>query len=204
MTSMVLPKNLWPLSVFRKFLQLSEDSKLGPNYHRTSSNGEVIIEAKPDGTSHFSISGLEVRNLARYHNKVNGSCLAVTQTQSVKRDVQVWKDRSIYRGSICQISIPGIPETEPPTTWFEASITSMNLQDILKENTRLELGDSTRWKPEDLGRLIAEVVDPALRMVTQMDDVGRTNNNGYKSTLNQPFYDPVAAERERNQDFCYW
>ena len=66
------------------------------------------------------------------------------------------------------------------------------------------MGEETRWQGEHLDKLVEEILDPALRMVTQMDDVGRTNDNGYRTTLNQPIHDPVAAEKARDPDYCYW
>lgn len=142
--------------------------------------------------------------MARYHNGVNGSCLTVTNTIRVNRDASSTENKSAYRGLVCRVSRPGTPEAEPPASWFEASIKSNNLQEVLKENIGLDLGESTRWQPEHLGRLIEEILDPALQMVTQMDDVGRTNDNGYRTALKQPFYDPVAAEKARDPEYSYW
>jgi hypothetical protein len=64
--------------------------------------------------------------------------------------------------------------------WYEVSISSAQLDDLLDQNVKLQLGEEARWTPEGLSRLgFAESIYlPALAMLKKMDGVGQYNNNG--------------------------
>lgn len=166
---------------------------------RRAAENEVLIKAMQSESRGYHISGMNIRHVAKYGNGIDGSCLAVTMTRSVQRDIGAGK-KSEYCGSTRQDASPG----KPPTRWFEASVTSTGIEAVLKENAELELGDAASWNPEQMDDMIEEIVDPALRMVIQMDGVGCTNQNGHGLRLNQAFYDPLAMETAQDNDDEYW
>ncbi|CAM1506705.1 Fc.00g063460.m01.CDS01 [Cosmosporella sp. VM-42] len=168
-----------------------------------SAEGEVVVEAKQDTAQEFIIAGINVRNVAKYKSEVGGSCLTITMTRSVKRHGAFWHNTSVYRGSTRAVTIPG---EAAPTQWFEASVTSTRMEEVLMENIGLELGEMATWEPEELLKqdMVQEMVDPALRMITQMDAVGCTNDHGQKHNLEQQFYDPTAEQQRGHGSWCYW
>jgi hypothetical protein len=90
-----------------------------------------------------------------------------------------------FLGSTFQIykaeSPPGNQnEPENLNIWYEASVSSAKAEELLKQNTTLELGDEAEWTPEKLEELDAAsaMYIPACEMVKQMDGVGLHNDNG--------------------------
>lgn len=173
-------------------VQLTHHRRIGPD--------EVAISAKSSEGSDYEIGSFEIRHVAKYENGVDGSCLMITMTRFVKKDTRFWGNKSGYRGSTVPDASPG----NPPTRWFEAAISSKPLENVLKENSGLELGDAASWKPEELGEMLEEIVDPALRMVVQMDGVGCTNQNGHGLKLNQASHDPPAVEAAQATGYDFW
>ena len=67
--------------------------------------------------------------------------------------------------------------------WWEASITSLNAANILKENDTLELGETVKWKPESIigAGIIRDLYSLSNELVTKIDHVG-IFNRGYKAS----------------------
>ncbi|KAH7170814.1 hypothetical protein EDB81DRAFT_876834 [Dactylonectria macrodidyma] len=138
-----------------------------------SEGGKVTIETKPDKDARWEIAGANIRHVATYHSSTKGgNYLTITLTRVVQRI-----KRSNYQGSTMPVRAPG---KEPLSQWFEASIGSTQVDDLLQENARLEFGDITSWTPEQLvkERIIKALCAPAMKMVAQMDQIGGTNRNG--------------------------
>lgn len=62
--------------------------------------------------------------------------------------------------------------------WQEVSITSVAMNNLLEQNTNLELGEEVSWTVQDLeARKISNTfIKPACIMLAQMDGVGFYNN----------------------------
>ena len=56
----------------------------------------------------------------------------------------------------------------------------MKLDDVLKQNESLDLGDETAWTLEDAANMEVSkaIYSPALKMLKQMDRVGQNRYNG--------------------------
>lgn len=141
--------------------------------NRTDNEGQVVIKANSNKTSRWGVEGTSIRHIARYRNgSKSRNYLAITVTRVAQRI-----GGSNYHGTTRPVPIPG---KGPLSQWFEASIGSTRVDELLKENVGLEFGDKTSWTPDQLVKegLIKALCDPALKMVMQMDHVGRTNCNG--------------------------
>ncbi|KAH8737380.1 hypothetical protein BGZ61DRAFT_14663 [Ilyonectria robusta] len=139
----------------------------------TDNEGQVVIKANPDKTSRWGVEGTSIRHIARYRNgSKSRNYLAITTTRVAQRI-----GGSNYHGTTRPVPIPG---KGPLSQWFEASIGSTRADELLRENVGLGFGDKTSWTPDQLVKegLIKALCDPALKMVMQMDQVGRTNCNG--------------------------
>lgn len=58
--------------------------------------------------------------------------------------------------------------------WWEASVSSTEVDQMLKENESLEIGEVALWSVEDLAKsnVIANLLDLTQQMVTRMDSIG--------------------------------
>ncbi|KAF7544526.1 hypothetical protein G7Z17_g9878 [Cylindrodendrum hubeiense] len=138
----------------------------------TDDDGQVAIEAKPDNASRWYIEGVSIRHIAKYRvGPKSPNYLAITMTRIVQRT-----GRSNYQGVTTPAPIPGKGSL---TQWFEASIGSTRADRLLKQNIGLEFGDKTLWTPGQFEKegIVKALCNPALKMVTQMDQIGRTNSN---------------------------
>ncbi|KAF7558889.1 hypothetical protein G7046_g5266 [Stylonectria norvegica] len=170
----------------------------------TDEKGHVHIKAEQDQTLGYSIAGMNIRHVANYRHGVDGrSCLTITMTRIVKRGDNFRPGMSTYTGFTCPVPVPG---EGCPTQWFEAAITSTRAEELLMENVELEVGDKTSWTPEQFQKEGAfdQLCEPTLRMIAQMDEVGRTNNNGFRPKAEADYYDSIGDGLERIKGPVFW
>ena len=103
---------------------------------------------------------------------------------------------------------PGNPNQAPIdklTTWYEAAVTSVQLDAALKQNESLDLGDETAWTLKDVANMGAskDLYSPALEMLKQMDGVGQHSHNGsdYRS---RPPGDHVTEYQPAEPQVVWW
>ncbi len=63
--------------------------------------------------------------------------------------------------------------------WYEASVVSLELEEILEKNLLLQVGEKADWDPLDVKTrgFLKAIYLPALEMVKAMDHVGREDDN---------------------------
>jgi hypothetical protein len=155
--------------------------------------------------SYFEKSGLAidsilVHHIAKYNSidKAANSILSVSEIRALDVDC-----RCPFEGATFQIYKAESPpqqqnDTEGLNVWHEASISSAKIDELLKQNISLELGEEAEWSPEMLDKPDAadSIILPACEMLRQMDGVGMHNNNGVdlqelltiKSSPPKPFF----------------
>ncbi|CAJ0545809.1 Ff.00g092820.m01.CDS01 [Fusarium sp. VM40] len=169
---------------------------------KTNEIGEIVIEAEPTSSSGWYIDRVRIHHEANYRNGGRGpSRLTITMTRLVERFPGIIRDK--FRGQ----SVPAAPSRGGQLAqWFEASVSSMRVDEVMQENSRLEFGEKTRWTPETLDRqdALKAICEPALRMVSQMDQVGKSNENGHGPRTDRQAYDAVEDMKERNKNNFFW
>lgn len=63
--------------------------------------------------------------------------------------------------------------------WYEASVSSLNLEKLLAKNKSLKIGERAEWSQSDLRQngILESLCCPALQMLKYMDQVGGMENN---------------------------
>ncbi|KIL94935.1 hypothetical protein FAVG1_01866 [Fusarium avenaceum] len=169
---------------------------------KTNEIGEIVIEAEPTSSSGWYIDRVRIHHEANYRNGGRGpSRLTITMTRLVERFPGITRDK--FRGQ----SVPVVPSRGGQLAqWFEASVSSIRVDEVMQENSSLEFGEKTRWTPETLERqdALKAICEPALRMVSQMDQVGKSNENGHGPRTDRQAYDAVEDMKERNKNNFFW
>ncbi|PVH87522.1 hypothetical protein DL98DRAFT_649164 [Cadophora sp. DSE1049] len=142
----------------------------------------------------FLIQDVTVRRVYEYKSTDQDSTLKVSELQSLDIDGgPAEKSFWVYE------ALPSNPD-QPPidklTTWYEASVTSVKLDGVLKQNENLDLGDETPWTLEDTANMEVSkaIYSPALEMLKQMDRVGQNGHNGSDYRSRQPSEHVMQAQ----------
>ncbi|KAM0564424.1 hypothetical protein ACHAPJ_000637 [Fusarium lateritium] len=168
----------------------------------TNEIGEIVIDVQPKSASGWFVDRVNIHHRAQYRNGANGSsCLTIDMTRRVERFPITSKEK--YRGQ----SVPVTPPEDGLLgQWFEASVSSIRAEELLKENAELEFGERSRWTPDTMERegALKAVCEPALRMVSQMDQVGSSNENGHGPRTDRRAYDTIQESKERDKKVFFW
>jgi hypothetical protein len=128
----------------------------------------------------FELAAVRVRRICRYKSMDAKSILKISELYSLDIDkTPLPKESSAY----FKLS-PAPPERKPWVKgvghWFEVSISSAQLDNLLEQNENLELGEEAMWNPEGLSKLdlAKSIYLPACEMLKKMDGIGQYNNNG--------------------------
>jgi hypothetical protein len=175
-----LLKQLGHLCMFRKSSNLCSQQQVTNNLNSKKSTTPILFFQLDDPTSkRFELAGVRVYRICRYKSKDAKSILKISALHSL--DIHMM---SVPEGIYFKVS-PGPADRKPCekpglVEWFEVSISSAQLDDLLEQNEKLELGEEARWTPEevlDLG-IAKSIYLPALEMLKQMDGIGQYNHNG--------------------------
>ncbi|KAF4968479.1 hypothetical protein FSARC_4124 [Fusarium sarcochroum] len=168
----------------------------------TNEIGEIVIDVQPKSDSGCCVDRVNIHHQAQYRNGENGpSCLTIDMTRVVEKFPTTSKEE--YRGQ----SVPVTPPEDGLLgQWFEASVSSIRAEELFKENAELEIGERSRWTPDALQRqgALKAVCEPALRMVSQMDQVGSSNENGHGPRTDRRAYDTIQESKERDKKVYFW
>lgn len=95
-------------------------------------------------------------------------------------------------------------ETGDLNMWYEVSISSAQVDTLLRQNTALELGNEADWTTERLLQLDAARVMylPACEMLKQMDGVGSYNNNGIGREM--PSEETKEKKESDPENYFFW
>lgn len=68
-------------------------------------------------------------------------------------------------------------------TWYEASLSSRNLEMAFKENEMMEFGDESQWTVNELKEngSFENLYSTAVRMIERIDCIGDVNDNGWNT-----------------------
>lgn len=134
------------------------------------------------------IRNVRIRQVCRVQHHNQKTFLDITRvmpTEAEKEDgIKYRWVRSLLRDN---------PETGTFSHWFEASISSARLEELLEQNEKLIPGDEADWTVEQLQeeRLLGELADAAFDIVKEIDGVGIFCDNGHekrKSTRDEAVY----------------
>lgn len=127
----------------------------------------------------FQLAEIRVNRICRYKSGNTRSTLKISELQSldIEKVTVPGKPLTIFKLS------PGASDRKPYQKlghWYEVSISSSQLDELLEENKQLQLGEETRWTAKEL--LDADVAPsiylPTCEMLKKMDGVGQHNHNG--------------------------
>lgn len=83
------------------------------------------------------------------------------------------------------------------THWYQAAISSVRLENILRENATLIPGDEASWKAEHLAQEVRDLCEQATSVIQQMDPVGVSCDNGF----DEKYWKPIVKKHTRNYKF---
>ena len=89
--------------------------------------------------------------------------------------------------------------------WWEASLSSITVDEILRENNALELGEKANWTPEAIidSGVVKNLYGLAKDLVTRIDSVG-ANNTGPKWNFSHGATKTMASKKPTMEDVSYW
>ena len=139
-------------------------------------------------TDLFGLDDVTVRRICEHKSKDNKSILKVSEcialdTNSARNDE---KTVTVYS------AMPGHADRRPCeklNRWYEVTVSSPEVDQLLEQNKSLELGDEAGWTVDNLMDInAAEAFGlPACQMLKQMDAIGCRNNNGVPFAHMQEF-----------------
>jgi len=155
------------------------------------------LESSMVGPGKIVIDSVRVNRISMFKSSDDKSLLKVAEIQ----DLDIFsapvpdKNITVYKAIASNEYRPGCVKVN---SWNEVSIQCVELNEKLKQNLDLELGDEAGWTPQSLSNLSAAqaMYLPACQMLKQMDGVGQWNDNGADSnpTFGQP--PPPPPEKE--------
>ncbi|VUC19885.1 unnamed protein product [Clonostachys rosea] len=145
-------------------------------------SGDVIITVPGDESKGFSVDQVSIRHLARYRcdqveegRQLN---IAMVRPFTKKTDYTNKKSPSLFCGKtwfatnrLNKGQKAGLDE------WYEVSISSSKADDVFRGNMNLGFGENAGWELSELDGILADICQPALDMLSQMDDIGAANDN---------------------------
>jgi hypothetical protein len=152
----------------------------------------------------FEIAGVRALRFCRYKSKDARSMLKISELYSLDIDMLPVQEESSVYFKLSPGPAGRKPSEKPGLVhWFEVSIFSAELDVILKENEKLDLGDEARWTPEEISELgIAKSIYlPALEMLKKMDGIGQYNHNGLD--IRSGLSTTVSQVTQKHED-QYW
>lgn len=147
------------------------------------------------------ITNVRVRQVARLKHQDGKTFLDLTRVMSTKtlhRGEKIWR-LSYFANE----NLPGRYATRPGSLsqWYQASISSVRLEELLKLNESLIPGDEAGWTVEQLEDegVLSDIYCRAIDVVSKIDGVGVTCDDGrYKQTQQ-----PVPSHREQGTAKSY-
>lgn len=129
------------------------------------------------------VSNARVRQVRRFKHHDGKTYLDLARVSPTK------PTRSGSRKPKCievATSAPGTTEAGDFGSWYEASISSVHLEQVLRENSTLVPGDKAGWSAEDLTKEVRDLCERTADVVEQMDPVGVGCDNGFKQQGSNP------------------
>lgn len=136
-------------------------------------------EIDRDVRHRYYLKDVNVRAMAAFRSRDLISLLKVTEVFSLNVQSKPYPERN----SVIYEARRGSNDVEPTKKlnyWFEVAITCPKLDEQLKKNENLRLGEEAAWTAESLHNFncAESLLVPTCQMVRQMDGVGHSNDNG--------------------------
>jgi hypothetical protein len=149
----------------------------------------------------------EVRVLTKWrHSRLNGkSALEITEVQQMEMvpcaegvysgSWDSWEGKLARPWSYWRIK-ENRAKGEVPR-WYEAALVSLELDELCRQNSSLQIGEKANWDVQDLKSrgVLSTLYGPALHMVAQMDHVGRLDDNNLEQTYGHLLLRPNDSPR---------
>lgn len=167
----------------------------------------LLWEMENSLTERFQLVELLVKRVKKYaglgSSGNSGTELNITEMQSLEVETQEVPERA----SCIFMAAPGPHDRTPSVKlakWWEASITSVQLDKVVEENQKLLLGDEPAWAATSLDPNIATTLFlPACEMLKQMDGIGQHNKNGIVRQENQESL-KIAKKPKIPEEVGFW
>lgn len=122
------------------------------------------------------VSGVRIRQVCRLRHHDEKTYLDITRmlpTKPTKSDS--CRSNNTEVATLTQDRA----ETGEFTNWYEASISSVRIEEALRENATLVPGARAGWSAENLAQEVRHLCEQAATVVQQIDPVGVGCNNGF-------------------------
>lgn len=126
----------------------------------------------------ITIHNVRIRQVYRAQHHNRKTFLDITRVMPTEADKGLGGNRYRRVRSLPRDS----PETGVFSQWFEASISSARLEELLQQNERLIPGEEADWTVEQVQKegLLGELTDEAFAIVKEIDGVGVLCDNGHE------------------------
>lgn len=146
----------------------------------TNENGVTRLEVAGGHFDGVTIKDACIQHLARYSSKAqNGRMLVIRMTKPITA-TQGQSNRAVFFHGTTNMAEDSRIGAGRPSEWFEVSLVSTTAEEAFQQNKGLELGQRASWTPEMLeeGGAFEDICFPALCLISKMDNIGSSNNNG--------------------------
>lgn len=124
------------------------------------------------------IHSVKIRQVVRAQHQTQGLFLDITRVMPTEV-VEEIRDRHRLVRTLQRDNL----QTGTFSQWFEASISSARIEELMKQNEKLVPGDQAEWSVEQLQEegLFKELANEVFSLVREIDGVGVACNNGHAS-----------------------
>jgi hypothetical protein len=127
---------------------------------------------------HVEVVAVRLRLVAGLLNSNGQSRLDLTHVHNMR--LRPTSKKSNGKGRMVR-AFPsyGNAEKGMAPSWYEASISSTEAEELLKENEYMEFGEEASWIPTTIAKesVLKAMFEPAIHLINKMDGVGCTDNN---------------------------
>jgi hypothetical protein len=150
----------------------------------------------------FHLADLRVNRICQYKSGNKKSTLKISELHSLDIHKLAVPDKLI---TIFKL-FPGPSDRKPfqkLNCWYEVSISCPQLDELLEENKKLQLGEETSWTDKDLldAGVAQSIYLPACEMLKKMDGVGQHNRNGLEARYG---VSPTASQVSQKPKEGFW
>lgn len=149
-----------------------------------------------DNGSPIIIQDIRTRQVCRFQHQNKKTYLDIERILPTKiipsRDPKYRKVRGILtKSSVNSPRAGDNPATGEFAQWFEASVSSVRLEELLQQNQMLVPGDEVDWTVQQIEQenLLTDLYQQAAEVVKKMDGIGVECDNGHE--LRRPKIKPV-------------
>jgi hypothetical protein len=207
-----------------KYGKLVRDLKDSLYIPKNSKEPRLTFELKEALVQQFSLDGIRVHRVNKYARRAAGAeggspasaaARATRDSSYLKIDevLELYLRNRIAPNKVVVFdAYPHATEGKKPSDfqgtvpyWFEVSIHSTKVDEVLAQNEKLGLGDEAAWLPEHFVDAAQALYLPACEMLKQMDGVGYHNDNGkdIQEVLGSMISD-ISSRHSKSTKTVFW